>query len=214
MKIKTLLLNSIMVIMLSILGYGAGKLIGSFFIGVSDPSWNHYILPPSPKTITNIVYYQMSPTSESEDPTGDSIYVKVENGEYYSYTLFQNEWNFVDADPTRWNNPYVSKCATKWNRSNMPYEFANLKNYPPVEKVVNDSMGVNFLLYPSTSVARCYTLLEDGSLQGWTYSGNVPDLIKNRLWKNILMVAGAFAGIIVGIFIVRYKTKEMKLAKT
>ena len=214
MKFKTLLLNSTIVIALSILGYGAGKLIGRFFIGESEPSWNHYILPPSPKKIINIIYYKMSPTSESEDPTGDSLFVKTDNGEYYSYTLFQNDWQFVDADPTRWENPYVSKCAIKWNKGNMPYEFADLKNYPPVEKVAIDSMGVNFWNYPSTSVARCYTLLEDGSLQGWTYSGNVPDLAKNRLWKNVLMVASAFTGIIVGILVVRYRTKKIELAKT
>jgi hypothetical protein len=214
MKSKTLLLHSIIVIALSILGYGVGRLLGGFLLGESTPSWNHYLLPPSPKKIISIVYYHMSPTSESEDPTGDGIYVKTVDGEYYSYTLFQNDWKLVDVDPSHWENPFVSKCATKWNKGNMPYEFADLKSYPPVEKAAIDSMGVNFWNYPSTSVARCYTLLDDGSLQGWTYSGNVPDLVKNRLWKNVLMVTGAFTGIIVGIFAIHYRIKKMELVKT
>ena len=202
-----------MVIALSILGYGIGKLLGGFFVGEFAPSWNHYVLPPSPKKIINIAYY-LPVISESEDPTGDLIFVKAEDGKYYSYTLFQEDWRLVDVDPTRWNNLYASKCATKWNGSNTPSEFADLQSYPPAEKVVIDSIGENWWNYPSISVARCYTLLEDGSLQSWTYSGNVSNLMKNRLWKNVLTVAGTFAGIIVSVFGVRNKTKKMKPVTT
>lgn len=201
-----------MVIVLSILGYGIGKLLGGFFVSESAPSWHHYVLPPPPKKIINIAYY-LPLVTKSEVPTGDIIFVKTENEAYYSYTLFENHWQLVNADPTRWNNLYNSKCATKWNEDNTPYEFADLKSYPPVEKGVVDSMGENWWDYPSTSTARCYTLSEDGSLQVWTYSGNVPELMKNRIQKNILMVAGALVGIIVGIFIVRHKTKKMELVK-
>ncbi len=211
MKSKALILDSLIVIALFILGYGAGRLAGGILIGESDPSWNHFILPPSPKKIIKIVYYWISPTPESEDPRGDTLFVETEDGEFYSYTLFQINWDIVDADPTRWNNPYISKCATEWNG---PSEFADLKNYPPVKEAVLDSMGENLWLYPSTSVARCYTLLEDGSLQGWTYSGNVPALMKNRLWKNVLLVAGACAGILAGIFVARLRTKNVELALT
>jgi hypothetical protein len=190
--------------------YGAGKLIGNFFVGKSEPSWSYYSLPAPPKKIVSIVYFQWSPTSESEDPAGDSLYVKTESGEFYSYTLFQNDWLLVDVDPTPWENPFVAKCATEWNG---PSDFYELKEYPPVQKDVIDSAGESMWVYPSTSIARCYTLLDDGSIQAWMYSGNAKDLLKHRFLKKVIMIIGMFTGAILGIIIIRNRTKQIELAK-
>ncbi len=208
MKFKTFLLNSVIVFVISTLGYGTGKLIGIFLIGESDPAWNHYTLPSSPKRIVDIVYLQPSPTSDYLP--GDSLYVKTENGEFYSYTLFQDKWMFVDADPSRWENPYVTKCATEWAG---PSDFYQLKDYPPVMRDVVDSMGENSWYYPSTSIAKCYILFDDGSVQAWIYSGNAKDLLARRLWKNIIMSIGTLTGVTLSLLVIRMRTGQTELAK-
>lgn len=207
MKFNSLLLNSLTILAFSLLGFGVGKLIGNFFLGESDPVWTYYTLPPSHQKILNIVYYQTSSTSDYLP--GDSLFVKTENDEFYSYTLFEDKWMFVDADPTRWDNPYVSKCATQWNGYS---DFSQLRAYPPVKRNVLDSMGENSWLYPSTSIAKCYILLDDGSLQAWIYSGNAKDLLKNRFLKKEFIIIGTSIGLVFSIFIILYKRRTAEFA--
>lgn len=207
MKFKTFLLNSVIVLVISILGFGVGKLVGNFSIGESDPSWKYYTLPPSPKRIIDIVFFQPSPTSDYLP--GDSLYVRTENGEFYSYTLFQDKWMFVDADTSRWENPYVTKCATEWAG---PSDFYQLKDYPPVTRDVVDSMGENFWNYPSTSIAKCYILFDDGSVQAWIYSGNAKVLLTHRLWKNIIMSIGILTGVTLGLLVIHKRVGQIELS--
>jgi hypothetical protein len=199
-----------MIFFFTLLGYGIGKIIGNLFVGNSEPSWSSYLLPTPPKKIDDIVYFQLSSTSNSEDPTGESLYVRTVNGDFYSYTLFQSDWISVDTDPTHWENPYVSKCAAEWFG---PSDFFQLEAYPPVEKEVIDSAGVSFWKYPSTSIARCYTLLDNGNIQVWTYSGNAKNLIKNRFLKKSFAGIGIFTGIILSIIIL-YKKRKTGLVAT
>lgn len=203
MKLNSLLLNSLFVFTFSLLGFGTGKLIGNFFIGESEPAWDYYTLPSLPKKILNIVYFQPSPTSEYLP--GDSLFVRTKNGEFYSYTLFEDKWMFVDADPTHWDNPYVSKCAIEWAG---PSDFSQLKAYPPVNRDVLDSMGENSWRSPSTSIAKCYMLLDDGSIQAWIYSGNAKDLLKNRFLKKVLMITGMSTGFILSILIILHSIRK------
>jgi hypothetical protein len=204
MKIKSLLLNSAMVLALSLLGYGTGKLIGNLLVGESNPPWTYSLIQPLPKEISQIIYLQ---SQYSEDPTEDTLYVKTEDGEFYSYSLFQDNRLLSDVDPTPWDNIYLFKCAPAWNGAT---DSSPMGDPPPVDKGIIDSIGIKFQTPPITTT-RCYVLLDDGSLQVWTHSGNAKDLMVNGILKQGFMILGMSIGVVFSVIIIRYVKRKKEL---
>jgi hypothetical protein len=204
LKPRLFLQKTLPIFALALLGYGAGTIIGNFFVGRSDPSWTYYSIPTAPSKVIHIVTFL---SSDSTDPTGDTLYIRAENGNFYSYTLFQSDWSLMATNPTGWKIFYVFRnCAIGWPWNNL-FAFGQLKNAPPVNQHIVESVGEYYEM-PPTTFARCYTLTDNGNLQDWMYSGNALQLLSNRSRKNSLMMIGAIAGIVLGVLLVAYQQSE------
>ena len=182
MKTKSTLSFVLISIVISLLGALLGSGVGLFIYGYYIPQWKHYEIVSLPGA-NDIL--QIDIQSTLDDPTNDILYVVSENGTVYSNTLFQDNWNWVEAIPE--NNFEFPLCATEWN------------DHPPVKNGLLDSAGVRFER-PLSTILRCYVLFTDGSLQIWTRSTDFGSLMAMEITSGLI---GLVIGILISIFIWR-----------
>jgi hypothetical protein len=121
----------------------------------------------------------------------------------YSNTLYQDEWLVVDPIPDWGDAPTnLTECATGWADQQLAGPLL-------LDGVVVDSAGVRFKR-PLSLILRCYVLLDDGRLQVWVHSSNAFDLLANWRLKIICTAIGGVLGIIIGVFVVRFRKQKVE----
>ncbi len=142
----------------------AGLAIAYFTFLYSDIPWRRFGLPTPPRPPVAIQHVDLN--SAGGDPTGDIVYIKMENGAVYAEKVPTGPWRWVDPAFT-WDADYTSDCAPDWPSEQ---SGSHIWDPPPVEKVV-DSAGVRFEHPPAMDV-RCYVILGDGSVEVWARGDN------------------------------------------
>lgn len=202
---KSCLIDGVIISLVALFMGGIGLAVAYFmFLDLDyEIPWDHYTLQGVPKEITSIEYVDIK--SSLDDPTGDIVYVATEDGKTYANTLFENDWLLVEPVSTS-ENDHTSNCAPEWPDapSNAP-----IWDPPPVTENVLDSAGVRFER-PFSIIIRCYVLSDDGNLEVWIREDNASSmgLFEFVHYAQVFGCLGVIVGIIVGILLLRLKTKK------
>lgn len=173
MKINPKLFVVFTTILLAIFGTLFGMGLGFFLYGSLVPLWTSREIQPL-QGAKDIV--QVDIRSMRNDPTQDTLYVVAQDGQIFSNTLFQSNWQPVKAVPQP--GAPLTTCSD------------GRQAYLPAESGIVRSVGFQFEHTLSTTV-RCYILLDDGRLQVWTRSTDMFKLL------TAIMLGGA-AGLVGG----------------
>lgn len=184
MKINTKLFAIFTTIILAVFGALLGMGLGfSLYAGLIPPWTSHEIRPlPGAKDIL-----QVDIQSTRNNPAKDILYVAAENGQIFANTLFEAQWQPVEAAP----QPEGQHAACTDGR----------RDGPPVKSGIVRSAGFRFER-PLSTILRCYVLLDDGRLQVWTRSTDVFGLLTTIIMGGAL---GLVAGSVLNAFVWRDK---------
>jgi hypothetical protein len=210
MKLKEAHLNGLIVFLSAILIGGIGIEI-AFLLFVNhdyDIPWNHFMLPTPPEgsmSIAHVAFYHTF-----DDPVNDIISIQTEDGTIYSNTLFEKEWSLVEGTPN-FDEEYTSDCAPTWAGAKSD---AQIWAPPPTGNDVRDSAGARFE-HASAIAVRCYVLYKDGTLEAWTRADSAQSagIYTFLIFTPVFGIAGAIIGVLIGVFINRYRERKTALAQ-
>jgi hypothetical protein len=173
---------------------GAGVAYSQFM--VTELPWQQYRLPNPPDGAADISRVDLR--SFGDDPSGDTIFIVTNDGDKYSYTLFEGQWLDVDTLPKS-DFQATAACAPDWPGAQSD---ADIWDPPPVERKVRDSAGER-IEHALAIFVRCYVLSDDSSLELWTREDDPFEIMGFMQCAPVYILVGGLLGAATGLIVVR-----------
>ena len=206
-RLKSRIIDILLLVALPVFLCVVGLGVAYFAFMRYDIPWRRLALPNPPRRPASILHVELNSTRD--DPTGDVIYIKTDNGAVYAHRVPTDPWRWVDP-ATTWDTDHTSDCAPDWPSE---YSGSDIWEPPPVQKKVVDSAGIRFEHSLAIDV-RCYVLFEDGSLEVWAREDNFAmGLMPFIACAPVLAACGAALGLMIGGLVFYIRKKKRKAAQ-